>query len=156
MFDEKRAIHSLNVANYMKEHAKEYGLGATDMFLLGWVHDIGYVNIEDNHYNHDFLGSCILSKNGYTYCNFVENHSLTPREYMQKYGLNNEKALPVELILLWEADMMVGQDSIFGFQHRLEDISIRYGEYSKEYISCKEKIEWLEKNKKFYVHNKDK
>ena len=127
MMDLDRLKHSYAVANKMVELGKEKGLnneGLEDLFLLGYVHDIGY-QFGDNA-NHNTVGGNILKENNYKYWKEVYYHGISNSEYESLY-----------LDILNTADMMIdkyGND--VGFDKRLEDIKNRYGEDSIQYNNC--------------------
>ena len=134
--DENRLKHSLAVANKMVELNK--GVNKEDLFLIGYLHDIGYDFLKDNKNTsmHNKIGGEILRKSGFKYWKEVYCHGDIDDEYKSKY-----------LDLLNTADMMIdsmGND--VGFEKRLEDILVRYGENSKVYINAKKLVENL-KNK---------
>ena len=124
--DKDRVLHSLSVANKCVEIGKSKGLSEeelSDLFLLGYVHDIGYQYDKNNHAE---AGSIILKNNGFKYYKEVEYHGKVDSEYQSLY-----------LDILNYADMNIdkyGND--VGFEKRLEDIKSRYGEESKVYINC--------------------
>ena len=54
-------------------------------------------------------------------------HGFTPQEYMEFTGCPEDE-IPQELILLWEADMMVDlTGQVVGYQQRCDDILARRG-----------------------------
>ncbi len=125
--DNDRINHSLAVANKMVEIGKEKKLSEKqlqELFLLGFIHDIGY-RFGTNE-NHNIIGANILKENNYKYYNEVYYHGIPNSEYKSAY-----------LDILNYADMSIdkyGND--VGFDKRLEDIKNRYGEDSKQYINC--------------------
>lgn len=141
----ERIAHMHGVAEWMYKHAEEYGCENKDeMYLLGLIHDIGY--IYGNKEEHEQKGAELLGLNTY-YGKFVQAHGLTPQEYMDCNGCFNSE-IPNEMILLWTADMMVdSKGNIVGFKARLDDIEKRYGIDSESYRICKEIMLWLENRK---------
>ena len=141
----ERIAHMHGVAEWMYKHAEEYGCENKDeMYLLGLIHDIGY--IYGNKEEHEQKGAELLGLNTY-YGKFVQAHGLTPREYMNCNGCF-EYEIPNEMILLWTADMMVdSMGNVVGFKARLDDIEKRYGIDSESYRICKEIMLWLENRK---------
>lgn len=141
----ERMAHMHGVAEWMYEHAEEYGCENKDeMYLLGLIHDIGY--IYGNKEEHEQKGAELLGINTY-YGKFVQAHGLTPREYMNCNGCFDSE-IPNEMILLWTADMMVdSKGNVVGFKARLDDIEKRYGIDSESYRICKEIMLWLENRK---------
>ena len=125
--DDYRLKHSYAVANKMIELGRKKDLTdeqLQELFLLGYVHDIGY-QIGTNE-NHNVIGGNILKNNSYKYWQEVYYH-----------GVPNSKYKSLYLDILNTADMMIdkyGND--VGFDKRLEDIKNRYGEDSIQYINC--------------------
>jgi len=78
MIIENKQKHIIAVARLMKEKAKLLGLNEEDMFVLGYLHDIGYEFDDINHHN---LGGKILQKQGYKYYKEVLNHGLPKCDY---------------------------------------------------------------------------
>ena len=125
--DNDRLIHSYAVANKMVELGKEKNLldeQLQELFLLGYLHDIGY-QFGTNE-NHNMIGGNLLRNSNYKYWKEVYYHGIANSEYKSLY-----------LDILNTADMMIdkcGND--VGFVKRLEDIKKRYGEDSIQYINC--------------------
>lgn len=137
---DNRMRHMQKVAEYMLENADKYNLDKDEMYTLGLLHDIGYLFGAENH---EINGENLLKKENYKYANIVGLHGLTPNEFLIKFG----KDIPIELILLWEADMSINiNGENVGFDKRLEDIKSRHGENSRAYITSKERVEWLKEN----------
>ena len=122
--DNNRLKHSLEVANKMIELGKAEELSKEqlqDLFLLGYIHDIGYQF--GNNETHNVTGGTILKRNNYKYWKEVYYHGTFNSPYRSKY-----------LDILNIADMSInsnGED--IGFDKRLEDIKNRYGEDSIQY-----------------------
>lgn len=142
-----RLAHMVGVANYMYKNAKRYGLVPDMMYVLGLVHDIGYVSGQkDFHeaYGGYLLSTCFKSDVKDDIFQIISCHNMTPEDYSKKYN----KYPPKELVLLWEADMSVdltGED--VGFDERLDSIASRYGKDSSVYLDCLRTVHWLKINK---------
>ena len=125
--DNDRLKHSYAVANKMVELGKENKLPdeqLQELFLLGYLHDIGY-QFGTNE-NHNMIGGKLLKNSNYKYWKEVYYHGIPNLEYKSLY-----------LDILNTADMMIdkyGND--VGFDKRLDDIKNRYGEDSIQYINC--------------------
>lgn len=125
--DNDRLKHSYAVANKMIELGKEKSLSEIELqelFLLGYLHDIGY-EFGTNE-NHNIIGGNILKESNYKNWQEVYYHGIPNSEYKSLY-----------LDILNTADMMIdkyGND--VGFDKRLEDIKNRYGVDSIQYINC--------------------
>ena len=95
-----------------------------ELFLLGYLHDIGYEFATNE--NHNSIGGNLLKESNYKYWQEVYYHGIPNSEYKSLY-----------LDILNTADMMIdkyGND--VGFDKRLEDIKKRYGEDSIQYVNC--------------------
>lgn len=131
-----RLKHSYAVASKMIELGKKRKLSEEslkELFMLGYVHDIGY-QFGDNE-NHNIIGGNLLKDNGYRYWKEVYYHGIPNSEYRSTY-----------LDILNTADMMIdkfGND--VGFDKRLEDIKNRYGQDSIQYNNCVKIVNELRK-----------
>lgn len=128
------------VAEYMYEHALEYNLVPDKMYVLGLLHDIGYIH---EAVNHSLTGSFLLKGVGYELWDIVSWHGSTPAMYVEAKGVSFDE-IPNELILLWTADLSIGPNGEeIGFSKRLVDIAKRYGVDSKQYQNAEDTISWL-------------
>ena len=131
-----RILHSLTVANQMKEKAEELGWDekkVQEMFVLGINHDIGY-QFGDNA-NHNMIGGLILKEMGFKYYKEVMFHGVNGPEYKSK-----------ELDLLNWADMRTdGKGKRVTFEERLQDIANRRGKNSSAYIESEKMCKSLVK-----------
>ena len=146
---EDRARHMFGVAEYMYHNADKYDLEPDKMYVLGLLHDIGYIHGKPKH---EVRGAEILRLIGLSPTNdlvhVVSCHGLTPYEYMHLYTVTSDE-IPKEVLLLWEADMHVdltGED--VGYSARLADVVHRYGKDSKPYEICSETVEFLKELEK--------
>ena len=140
--------HMLSCARFMYDNAPDYGLNPEEMYVLGFLHDIGYVYTKKNH---AIAGKKLMQDLGYKHAEFIKFHEFTPERYIKETG---NKDIPRELVLLWEADMSVdylGRRS--GFEGRSADIKKRYGEHSHAYQECLKTIEFIKKYKKELKNN---
>lgn len=144
MIDNDRLKHSYAVAKKMIEIGKEHKLSnfeIQELFVLGLNHDIGYEF--GNNSNHNVIGGKLLKENDYKYWQEVYYHGQTECKYKSLY-----------LDILNMADMQVdkyGND--VGYDKRLEDIKIRYGENSQTYLKCHKLINKLKEIKKYENRN---
>lgn len=122
-----RALHSLSVAQKMKELAQEQCPGdiefAQDMFSLGIVHDIGYeyAAIQTEHAE---VGGNILKRVGYKYWQEVFSHGYSDATYDS-----------LALRILNTADLSTdAKGNRVTVQERLDDVKARYGEDSFQYL----------------------
>ncbi len=124
-----RLQHSIGVARKMYEMALQRGWNveqAKKMFVLGFVHDIGYEfsNVQSEHAD---IGAEILKLCGFQYSNEVQYHGKVQQDYSSE-----------ELYLLNVADFLVGPDGHpVSVEERLVGIAQRYGEKSSQYVEAK-------------------
>lgn len=125
--DENRIKHSLGVARRCYEIAKKLGFSeaeARNMFLLGYVHDIGY-EFGDNR-SHPIIGSEILRNSNYKYDREIAEHSS-----------NVGDRASLELLILQKADMTVdGTGNVCSIEKRLDTIKEKYGDKSKMFLDA--------------------
>ena len=136
MIDNNRLKHSYAVGKKMMEIGKQYKLSDFELqklFVLGLNHDIGYEF--GNNLNHNIVGGKLLKENDYKYWQEVYYHGQPECKYKSLY-----------LDILNIADMQIdkyGND--VGYDRRLEDVKIRYGEKSDTYLNCFKLIDKLNK-----------
>lgn len=131
--------HSYGVAEKMYNLSKEECLGepnCQDMWLLGFLHDIGKRFTGPTYTGHASYGGDLLSRNDYVLADFVKGHNAVPIQ---------GEHFPWLLKTLLRADLSVSQGGLdIGYEARLEDIKARYGENSEQYKAARETIERLE------------
>ena len=134
MITENRQKHSLAVARKMVEIGKSMGLKAnqlTDLFLIGYNHDIGYEFSDKTGKEHNKIGGYMLKQAGFKFWEEIFYHG-EPKIDGHSKNLNI-----LYLNFLNQADMQIyknGQD--VGTQKRLQDIKDRYGADSEVYKKC--------------------
>ena len=137
-----RIQHMHGVAEYMYEHAEDYGLNKDRMYVLGLLHDIGYVNRKEEH---EVNGARLLQKVGYVDINAVSWHGSALYDAERLMG----HEIPAELRLLVEADLKVDLGGeLVGYEKRLEGVAERHGIESIAYRICRENVEWLNEHNK--------
>lgn len=137
---QQKISHMHGVAEYMYLNADKYRLNKEEMYILGLLHDIGYLNGKKHH---PLYGGQILNNCGYSHSIYIYWHGSTPDEYKRAHSCS-DKEIPKQLVLLWEADLSIGiTGENIGYEKRLEDIGNRYGLDSKAYRIAKETIDWL-------------
>lgn len=135
---DERIRHMHGVAEYMYKHAKEYNLNPDEMYLLGLLHDIGYII---NNKEHEVIGARFLEEQGYKYSDIISWHGVTPQDYMR---LRDVDSVCNDLKLLWKADMSVNCNGLeVSYDKRLFEIGLRHGFDGVQYRKAKEAIEWL-------------
>lgn len=133
-----KIMHSYAVAEYMYDNAPRYNLDPEDMYLLGLVHDIGYLNDSRNHGKY---GEGILYRNRFPFASTVAWHGASPSQYLE---FTRRESVPAPLILLWEADLTINhKGENVGFDERLKDIANRYGVETEQYTIANETVAWL-------------
>ncbi len=145
----ERMAHSHGVAELMYKYHDMFGckdLGRRDVYLLGLLHDFGYIG---GAMGHEVRGANIIGDLFHAdrtlFYECLYYHECPPKEYLKATG---RKEAPKELILLWWANMMVesgGNEAgeVVGFAKRLQRIKKRFGEKSREYTESKAKVDWL-------------
>ena len=126
-----RLLHSIGVARLMEEISKNIYRWdeekCREMFILGFIHDIGY-EYSKTQGEHPIIGGLLLKKSNYKYWKEVYFHGKVCDEYQS-----------LELNLLNVADMQINS---FGkkvtIEERLNDIKERYGNDSKQYLEAVE------------------
>lgn len=130
MMYQKKVNHSVTVGRYMEKKALMLGWGeekAREMFVLGYLHDIGYEHCT-NTKDHPTVGGLMLKSSGYKYWQEVFWHGQVQGVYSTP-----------ELLLLNEADLSVDANgNLVGVAMRIADIGMRYGFGSDEYNGAKE------------------
>lgn len=102
---------------------------AEQAFLLGLVHDIGYIRQAENHSS---LGAEILYQSGYRYHDEVGNHGRLVENPSR------------ELEMLWYCDLRVNhRGERCTFDERLAGIAERYGKTSSQYQNAHAIVEHL-------------
>lgn len=82
MFTKDKAMHSLNVANFMRNRAPLLGLDPDKAWLIGYIHDIGYViDAKD----HNELGAGIISEYSQELERYILFHDFSgvPTDHME-------------------------------------------------------------------------
>ena len=129
-----RAAHMHGVAEYMYKKAPSFGLDPNEMFLLGYLHDIGHIinTTEDT----NVAGGMFLASSGYKNAYTVLCH---------KKLLTPDDITSLKLQLLTEADMHIGMDGQdIGYDQKLKAIARACGTNSIEYEIFKKNVEFLE------------
>ena len=120
MISSDRKKHSWAVAELMKQRAIELNMTtqqAEELYILGFLHDIGYEFAEPKNYEkHEIIGGGVLKSQGYKFWKEVYYHGVANSPYKSEY-----------LDLLNWADMHIDSEGNYvSFDERLEEISKRY------------------------------
>lgn len=132
--NENKMNHILAVARLMYQMAIDDGKDekyAEQMFLLGYLHDIGYEFCTTST-EHPTIGANILKESNYEYANQVLYHGKpNKKDISDTYAMD----------LLDKADLLIDHTGKYvGAKSRLEDIKSRYGENSSQYINAETMI----------------
>lgn len=140
-----KTAHMIGVAEYMRNNAKKYSLNPDMMYVVGLLHDIGYL---EGRKNHEEFGAELLKKTfsiGFHVSisndiyQAIKLHGTSPIKILDKSKLQNDV-----LLLLYEADQQIDAEGHFvGFDGRLNDIKRRYGEDSIAYQTSFDTIEFV-------------
>ena len=111
MFSKDKAIHSLEVANFMKDRAEILGLKPDEAWLIGYIHDIGYSKTIENH-----------AKAG---AKMLEGYSEDLSYYVQMHDCLAYPANHMEFLLRL-ADLVVDETGKYiGIKNRIDSICRR-------------------------------
>lgn len=154
-----KMAHNVGVAEYMAENAPKYNLDPNEMYLIGLLHDIGYINGREGHEESGaslIMDTFKVNKNSDSHI-FTNNkalfairwHGTDPNQLeIENRDINMYiRQDHPELFLLYEADMNVGIDGFrIGFRKRLEDFKKRYGEDSIAYKTARNTVKYVTLN----------
>lgn len=145
-----KMAHMVGVAEYMRERASDYGLNPDEMYVVGLLHDIGYLK---GRAGHELSGAMLLDRMGLLKYSFaIEFHGNKLREMFTDYLFNksehigsfDRKTKGHIITLLVEADSSVDVRGFrVGFEKRLKDIGERYGYHSAAYETVSDNIAFI-------------
>ena len=137
--------HMGMVAEYMRVRAKDYGLDPEIAYVIGLLHDVGYIVGRKNHAT---VGADLLNNMNIPFCytEAVRLHGVSPYRLFEPTGipveiLRDREAVAFEdiapevrnnrmLTLLLEADMRVDKNgNLVGFDKRKADLFYRYSDH---------------------------
>ena len=111
-----KKMHMFGVAEFMYNEAPKYGLKSDEMYVLGLLHDIGY--IYDGWHNHEKNGKNLMNSLGFKYSDAIGLHGI---------DIDENTNLSKEAMLLIAADSCVDYEGNIGtFETRRKDIETRY------------------------------
>ena len=140
---EDRIKHMHGVAEYMSAHAEEHGLDPDRMYVLGLLHDVGYINGKKGH---ESWGADLLRSLGYNDAWLISWHGTDPELYL---ALRNMTP-PKELALLWEADFHIDSEgNEVSLDERLKSIGEHNGFDSISYRDSQTIVNWLKRQEHF-------
>jgi putative nucleotidyltransferase with HDIG domain len=138
-----KVAHCHSVARFMMDNAKDYGISPDVAYLVGYLHDIGYIYGRLNHEKSgaDLLELVDVNK---TIRNTISLHGTDPYLIPDNMRQYSEPLLA----LLYDADMSVdARGRIVGHENRLKDIAIRYGEDHIAYQTALSEVQFVEEYK---------
>lgn len=160
-----KMAHMIAVAEYMRENAHKYNLDKDLMYVLGLLHDIGYLKGRKGHeeYGYEMMVN-IFGDTDYIYSKkykgsfweAIRDHGTDPYKVIEKestseHTLNIKEDKP-DLFLLYEADMCIDAKGFYvGFKGRLKDIKERYGEDSIAYKTASNTVKYVTQNMYDYI-----
>ena len=120
LINENKQKHVFGVAQFMYDEAPKYGLDSEKMYVLGLLHDIGYLCGDFS--KHEEYGANLMKELGFIYSEEISLHGYYPG----KCDVNN---ISKEALLLMAADSCVNYKGDVGtYEHRRKDIEDRYGD----------------------------
>lgn len=147
-----RIRHMHGVAELMREYAGVFKCRTLDRdgcYLLGLLHDIGYMHTKEGHEaaGSAFIGRYLKDGSDNMIAHCIRWHGAAPSEYTETNHCTDSD-IPPELILLWWADLLVESEGphageAVGYPKRLAGIIERYGEESHPFRSARETMLWL-------------
>ena len=140
--------HIIGVAEYMYEHAAEFGLSETkeQLYVAGLLHSVGAIRMR-NQDGKDSVDILRMLDFPQFYMTIIESNQISPEEYKKKYGVNDGQ-IPKAQILMWKANLTIDFDGNECDMHkRVEQIEkwhITHG-YADNH-SARKTMDWLFKN----------
>lgn len=140
---DNKALHMAAVAEHMARMSHTFGISPEDAYLLGYMHDIGYIRGRVGHGKNgaDLLETVGVRKD---FLNAIKYHGSNPKDVPKE-------CITPYLVALWDGDCSVdtnGND--IGYSKRLSYIKERYGEKSRAYINVSAQMEYC----KNYIESK--
>lgn len=127
---ENRLRHSLGVARKAYRIAKDLGFNEAfcrKMFMLGWVHDVGY-EFTENQADHSFVSANLVS--------LLTNNQSKSIQAVKHHGRYISHPTD-EWRILNMADMQIDvEGSEVDVSKRLNGIKEKYGEHSDQYLTA--------------------
>lgn len=140
-----KALHNNTVGIHLFENAKRFDISQEEAFLMGYLHDIGYIRGREGHEQNgfDILENMLANKE---MLNAIRYHGSNP------YTLSEQNINKYYLALV-DADLSVDKDGKdVGWTKRLEDIEKRYGTDSVAFKVASRTVDYL---REFEKHNED-
>lgn len=145
--DGNRLLHSLGVAEYMHSKAKTYNLDPDEMYIIGILHDIGFINDYSTDHNYQEYGDKLLEKIGLTSeKGLIIRDIIKLNNSVPDFTMDWNDEICKIRYLLYEADMRISSTGkLVDYDRRLQNL---YEYYDDDDIFEKGKsiISWLESN----------
>lgn len=138
-----KVSHSKTVAEFMLKNAERYGVDPAKAYIVGLLHDIGYIAGRRGHEEKGAEMLCGLGMDE-DVINAIRFHGTKPKE-MEKMikGTRAENDTIKLITLLYEADMSVDvKGRNVGTKERLRDIRARYGD-GIEYETARAEVDFV-------------
>ena len=139
-YGDNKNQHMKSVAEMMYANAPALGLSEETAYVVGLLHDVGYIRSKDNH---EVDGAEILKEMGFKdeYCDAIKYHNRSGYDLLRE-GIE----ITPMMMLLQFADMSVDKfGNKVGFDGRLKDLNDRYRYGSPIYHNIIDQQEFLQK-----------
>lgn len=152
-----KVSHSKTVAEFMLKNAERYGVDPAKAYIVGLLHDIGYIAGRRGH--EEKGAEMLMCELGVDedVVNAIRFHGTKPKEMEKMIKGTRTEADTMKLItLLYEADMSVdAKGRNVGTKERLRDIRARYGD-GIEYETAKAEVDFVKEfGKKIKAERED-
>ena len=142
---DKKIAHCMKVAEYMLDNADKYRVDKEKAYMIGMLHDIGYIK---SRHEHGVKGQeLLITKLGVMddiTNNVIRYHGTHPDKVPD--GYLRIKEFRNMLALMYDADMSIDYKGVnVGHKGRLDDIAFRYGRDGIEYETAKAEVDFCEK-----------
>ena len=144
----RKLTHMNSVGVFMRENAYKYGLNADEMYVVGLLHDVGYLR---GRHRHSSYGANLISDVFDTSLDSSALQAIRLHDTLCDKWEDGAKDNPV-LFLLIKADLSVDTNGCFvGRKARLKDIAKRYGKSSHEYEVAVSLIDYTFNNEERFL-----
>ena len=133
-----KKMHMFGVAEFMYNEALKYGLKPDEMYVLGLLHDVGY--IYDGWKDHEKNGQKLMERLGFKDAEAIGLHGV---------DITEDTVLSKEAMLLIAADSCVDYEGNIGsYVSRRADIEARYDISDRDYYLDRfdRRVEYLRKH----------
>lgn len=138
----KKQAHCFAVAEVMKSNAEFYDLNPEESYIIGLLHDIGYIRGRKDHEKSGYELLTSVGLKNEKALNAVKYHGCNPKDVPEDIRKDN---LYISLI---DADMTVdARGQKIGYDGRLKDIELRYGKDHIAYETAKATIDYVKESR---------